>query len=119
MCESAAGFRWNVVSAEVAPSGVSCISGEDGQGCGTRFSVIFHISEDTLQSRRAYRFGNAFSDGNGQRIEISGRFDSSAEFQSDFAFQILDMSFPVLGHLSFSDSDVAMKQGTNLHFFFQ
>ena len=119
MYEPAAGFRRDVVPAEVAPSRISYISGEDGQGGGARCRIGFHISEDAFQGGRTYRFRSRLLNGDGKHIEISGRFDGPAELQSDFTFQIFNMSFPVPKHLSFSDSDVAMKQGTNLHFFLQ
>ena len=101
MYEPAAGFRRDVVPAEVAPSRISYISGEDGQGGGARCRIGFHISEDAFQGRRAYCFRSRLLNGDGKHIEISGRFDSPAEFQSDFAFEIFYMSFPVLEHSSF------------------
>ena len=101
MYEPAAGFRWDVVPAEVAPSCVSDIPGQDGQGSGAWFRIGFNISEDAFQGGRTYRFRSCLLNGDGKHIEISGRFDSPAEFQSDFLFKIFNMSFPVLGHSSF------------------
>ena len=66
MYESAAGFRWDVVPAEVAPSCIAYISGENGQGGGTRCRVRSHISEDPFQGRRTYRFRGCLLNGDGK-----------------------------------------------------